>query len=85
MGGDVVWQPQEQVRDRYAEEHGLLKAEREGEFYEQQEMFGEGWVVRHLVWRRTSSASKASYTSCILHPQRWRWGGCWPDRLINRG
>jgi hypothetical protein len=45
----VVWQPQEQVRDRYAEEHALLKGEWEGELYEQQEMVGEGWVVRYLV------------------------------------
>jgi hypothetical protein len=29
------------LRNKYPEEYGLLKAEREGELYEQQEMFGE--------------------------------------------
>ena len=29
------------LRNKYPGEYGLLKAEREGELYEQQEMFGE--------------------------------------------
>jgi hypothetical protein len=35
--------------------HGAT-AERDGEYYEQRQIFGEVWIVRDSQWHRTSSA-----------------------------